>query len=338
MRWIFAATLPLVALVLWWPVDAYGGWGSGGCAPAFGPVGPSVFQPMLFPAPSFPQVQAVDNAAHVVVNVPADARVWFNDAPTRQTGICREFASPPIEPGRTYTYTIRASWAEDGRDVSQEQAVDVQAGGRAVVDFTRGVRDARTSTDGGTKANYGLVEDRIGRHGETYTINGQPVAGQEALRLIEKPEIPDDSKAMRVTVIGPKDECQRVLQDLATSPALANYRDRLVVRDHRPDDWSVARTGFVTSGHPTIYLQAPDGTVLHRQDAYAGPDKLAEAIRKADPTYNPAQDPDVTKPLINAANLAPVAVLGLAVLVALGLIFAGGRQTNADQVIEESNG
>jgi hypothetical protein len=38
----------------------------------------------------------------------------------------------------------------------------------------------------------------------------------------------------------------------------------------------------------------PNGKVLHRQDRYNGPANLAEAIRKADSSYDPAKDRDIT--------------------------------------------
>ena len=49
--------------------------------------------------------------------------------------------------------------------------------------------------------------------------------------------------------------------------------------------------GFVTAGTPTVYLQAPDGKVLHRQDNYSPGD--FQAIRKAIDKYDAKRDPDV---------------------------------------------
>lgn len=80
---------------------------------------------------------------------------------------------------------------------------------------------------------------------------------------------------------------------------LAPWKERIKVQDYPPDHWAVRDAGFVTSGNPTIYCQAADGTVLHRQDEYRGPDALAEVLRKADPTYRPEKDPDLNKSLSN---------------------------------------
>jgi hypothetical protein len=122
---------------------------------------------------------------------------------------------------------------------------------------------------------HGVKMDKLNGH-ERYTLNGKEVGGHE---------LPNDAKRLRLTVIGSDEERQRVTEDLNKHAALLPLTLNLVVRDYRPDHWHVARAGFVTTGHPSIYLQAPDGKVLHRTASYEGPEKLAEAIRKADPRY-----------------------------------------------------
>ena len=49
------------------------------------------------------------------------AEVWFNGTPTTSTGPARQFASPPLTPGTRYSYDIRATWNENGREVTQTQ-------------------------------------------------------------------------------------------------------------------------------------------------------------------------------------------------------------------------
>jgi hypothetical protein len=71
-----------------------------------------------------------------------------------------------------------------------------------------------------------------------------------------------------------------------------------LVKEYSPDDWEVSRFGFVTTGSPTIYIQQPDGKVLHRQDDYKGLDDLKvvfSKIRVKDPNYDPSKDPDLRK-------------------------------------------
>jgi uncharacterized protein (TIGR03000 family) len=78
---------------------------------------------------------APDTTAHVTVNVPADAQVWFEGAATKSTGPVREFYSPPLSPGSGYTYEIRARWNENGHDVTQTQQVNVNPGSHTIVKF-----------------------------------------------------------------------------------------------------------------------------------------------------------------------------------------------------------
>ena len=48
------------------------------------------------------------NAAHVTVRAPANATVWIGGWQTPNTGSVREFDSPPLTPGKQYTYEVRA--------------------------------------------------------------------------------------------------------------------------------------------------------------------------------------------------------------------------------------
>ncbi len=92
---------------------------------------PVAAKPATLPAPV-----AEAAAAVILVVVPADADIFFDGSPTTQTGTERSFSSPPLEPGLTYQYTIRARWTQDGRPVEQTRRVNVKAGDRIRVDFT----------------------------------------------------------------------------------------------------------------------------------------------------------------------------------------------------------
>jgi uncharacterized protein (TIGR03000 family) len=76
-----------------------------------------------------------DNTAHVTVNVPAGAEVWFGGTETTSTGPVREFRSPALTPGSRYTYEIQARWHENGHEVTQTKQVEVTAGTHVNVDF-----------------------------------------------------------------------------------------------------------------------------------------------------------------------------------------------------------
>ncbi len=171
---------------------------------------------------------------------------------------------------------------------------------------------ARIEPDG--TINFGLDLARIPPVQE-HILNGKEVSKEELLKAIGKPQLPDDSKWLCLTIIGPDAARQRVLEDLRSSPTLAAWKDKIKVQDYPPDHWAVKDSGFVTTGKPTIYCQAPDGKVLHRQDEYRGPEALAEVLRKADAGYQPEKDPDLNKRL---QSVPPVVwIAGAIVLVLL---------------------
>jgi hypothetical protein len=144
--------------------------------------------------------------------------------------------------------------------------------------------------------NFGVDRDRR-KDCTPYSINGRACSRGEAWDSVTSGQLPDDKDKLRLTVIGPEAECRRVLADLETSPLLAPYKDRFVTQEYRPGEWPVTGAGFKAGPGTTIYLQKPDGKVLHRQDDYAdGAAGLATAVRKADPTYDAAKDPDLRKP------------------------------------------
>jgi uncharacterized protein (TIGR03000 family) len=69
--------------------------------------------------------------AHVVVNLPADAKLFVDGVACPLTSAQRAFDTPPLEPGRTYYYSIRA----EGRSLAETKRVTVRAGKETVVEF-----------------------------------------------------------------------------------------------------------------------------------------------------------------------------------------------------------
>ena len=70
------------------------------------------------------------------IQVPVQAKIWFDNQPTVQTGTVREFVAPALTPGREYSYTVRAAWREGDREVARERAVFFRAGDPVNIDFT----------------------------------------------------------------------------------------------------------------------------------------------------------------------------------------------------------
>ncbi len=76
-----------------------------------------------------------DTTAHIHLNVPANAQVWFAGEKMKSTGTLREFQSPALQPGAKYSYDVMAKWMQDGKEVTQKQTVRVWAGANLNVRF-----------------------------------------------------------------------------------------------------------------------------------------------------------------------------------------------------------
>jgi uncharacterized protein (TIGR03000 family) len=74
------------------------------------------------------QGQGPERTATLRVRLPADAKLVIDGNATRQTGALRHFVSPPLEPGKSYHYTLEWTYSKDGKPVTQKKVVHVKAG------------------------------------------------------------------------------------------------------------------------------------------------------------------------------------------------------------------
>ncbi len=114
--------------------------------PAPGTYGSTRFTPNAVPplsgavpyVPPLPDEWPAVASARVTVRLPADAKLWVDGKPTKQTGAVREFVTPRVlKAGLTYQYTLRAEWAADGKMIVRDKPVKVRATGASEVDFTK---------------------------------------------------------------------------------------------------------------------------------------------------------------------------------------------------------
>jgi uncharacterized protein (TIGR03000 family) len=92
-----------------------------------------------------------DNTAHITLQVPAGAEVWFDGKPTRQTGATRHFYSPPLQPGKDYFYALRVRWEQDGKSVEETRRINVRANERVSLEPTRSADIAKSSPSEATR-------------------------------------------------------------------------------------------------------------------------------------------------------------------------------------------
>ncbi len=81
----------------------------------------------------------------IKVLIPAAARLAIDDRETRATGEERRFATPPLAPGRTATYTLTAVWEEGSRRIKRMAVARVRPGEETVIDLRQGSQDASSS-------------------------------------------------------------------------------------------------------------------------------------------------------------------------------------------------
>jgi uncharacterized protein (TIGR03000 family) len=98
---------------------------------------PRYVVPVIQPVIQVPVIQVPANApARLIVNLPADAKLFLQGQPTTSGSAERTFLTPALEPGYVYTYTVRAEIVRDGRMLTETKTVEVTAGNVSRVLFT----------------------------------------------------------------------------------------------------------------------------------------------------------------------------------------------------------
>ena len=106
------------------------------------PVNEGYSTPTPAPIESAPAVPAdgsatrsVDDAGTIVVQVPANAKVFVNNVLTKSTGTERTYVSHGLVFGNTYTYKLRVEYMQNGKLVRENRNAKITAGGSATFAF-----------------------------------------------------------------------------------------------------------------------------------------------------------------------------------------------------------
>jgi uncharacterized protein (TIGR03000 family) len=81
--------------------------------------------------------EAALSRAKLIVEVPADAKLYIDDQPMKTTSARRVFSTPALEPGQAYYYMVRVEVMRDGKVQSDTRRVIVRAGEEIRADFNR---------------------------------------------------------------------------------------------------------------------------------------------------------------------------------------------------------
>jgi uncharacterized protein (TIGR03000 family) len=82
------------------------------------------------------------NKAKLIVELPANAKLFIDDMPMKAEAGVRSFNTPALEPGQAYYYMVRVETMRDGQPVSETRRVIVRAGQVARADFKELESDA----------------------------------------------------------------------------------------------------------------------------------------------------------------------------------------------------
>lgn len=129
--------LPTYPYGFYGSVDPYYGEPPVPDEPGVRPPGSGREQPPRVPPPPLPAPRSLRTAT-IEVQVPADADVFLEGVKMKTPGTIRRFKTPPLQDGEAYVYEIRATWKENGREISQTQLVDIHAGDRKTILFLSG--------------------------------------------------------------------------------------------------------------------------------------------------------------------------------------------------------
>jgi uncharacterized protein (TIGR03000 family) len=74
--------------------------------------------------------------AKLVVELPADAKLYIDDQQMKATSSVRQFNTPELQPGQTYYYMVRVEVARDGAPPQTiTRRVLIRAGNEVTADF-----------------------------------------------------------------------------------------------------------------------------------------------------------------------------------------------------------
>jgi uncharacterized protein (TIGR03000 family) len=79
---------------------------------------------------------AAPNRARLIVDVPADAKLFIDDRAMKTVATHRAYQTPDLEPGQTYYYEVRVEVERDGKLLSETRRVLVRAGQDVHADFS----------------------------------------------------------------------------------------------------------------------------------------------------------------------------------------------------------
>ena len=92
---------------------------------------------VIHSSPAKKMAAASPNAATVVVTLPADAKLTIDGTATTSTSSERTFETPDLVVGKTYSYTLEATFQKEGKSVVVSKKVTIEAGKTSTIDLNQ---------------------------------------------------------------------------------------------------------------------------------------------------------------------------------------------------------
>jgi uncharacterized protein (TIGR03000 family) len=90
------------------------------------------------------------NQVALDIRVPSSAEVFVGGEKLTSTGPTRRFTSSGLTAGQTYEYKVKATWTENGKQMSKERTVQAQPGQRTTVDMMQSSETKKMPPQGET--------------------------------------------------------------------------------------------------------------------------------------------------------------------------------------------
>ncbi|MBY0527437.1 MAG: TIGR03000 domain-containing protein [Gemmataceae bacterium] len=118
----------------------YGGWG--GCYGGYAGYAPAYAAPVKVAQVPAPTVTTTARAK-IVIDVPAEAKLYIDDHLTKATSDKRTFDTPTLNQGQAYFYEMRAEVVRDGKTYSETKRIQFKAGETVQASFPQLVAQLR---------------------------------------------------------------------------------------------------------------------------------------------------------------------------------------------------
>jgi uncharacterized protein (TIGR03000 family) len=113
-----------------WGASCFGCMGCYGVytGPVMNPSGNPMRAPDAPPAGSGTVKPETAKSAQLIIEKPADAKIFVDNMPVKSEGATQSFATPVLDPSQAYFYMVRVEMVRDGKSMSEARKVIVHAG------------------------------------------------------------------------------------------------------------------------------------------------------------------------------------------------------------------